>query len=187
MITIEVDDQQVRQALTRLVDSAENPTPVLRQIGELLVDSTKQRFATSTAPDGSRWAENSDVTLLHYLGSFRRKDGSSTSFRKNKKDGSLTQKGAARLGGKKPLIDGGELSRNISPKIEGSTLIVGSSMEYAAAQQFGMKKGYAGANKRGSPIPWGDIPARPFLGISDQDQRMILDEISDYLSRSFRP
>lgn len=60
-------------------------------------------------------------------------------------------------------------------------------MEYAAAQQFGMKKGYAGANKRGSPIPWGDIPARPFLGISDHDRGMILDEISDYLSQSFRP
>lgn len=186
MITIEVDDQKVRQALTRLADSAENPTPVLRQIGELLVDSTKQRFATSTAPDGSRWAENSDITILQYLSKYK------GSFRKKEKDTrgrGLTQKGARRLGAKKPLIgESGNLSRQISYKMEGvGTLLVGSSMEYAATQQFGMKQGYAGANKRGSPVPWGDIPARPFLGISNQDQRMILDEISDYLSRSLRP
>ena len=71
MITIEIDDRQVRQAFTRLVASAENPRPVLEQIGELLVDSTRQRFATSTAPDGSRWAENSDTAILQYLGKYK--------------------------------------------------------------------------------------------------------------------
>jgi Phage virion morphogenesis family. len=111
MITIEIDDQQIRQAFTRLVASAKNPRPVLEQIGELLVDSTKQRFATSTAPDGTRWAENSDVTLLRYLGQFK------GSYRK---DGGLTQKGAARLGSKKPLIgETGMLSSQIFSKVEG--------------------------------------------------------------------
>lgn len=180
MIKIEIDDKQVTQAITRLANAAGNPRPVLAKIGELLVDSTKRRFGTSTAPDGTRWAKNSDVTLLQYLGRYK------SSFRK---DGGLTQKGAARLGGKKPLIgETGSLSSQIFSKTEGSyTLLIGSTMEYAAAQQFGMKKGYAGANKRGSPIPWGDIPARPFLGISNDDRQNILDEISDYLSQSFRP
>lgn len=181
MITIEIDDQQVRQAFTRLVASAKSPRPVLEQIGELLIDSTKQRFATSTAPDGSRWAQNADITLLRYLGQFK------SSFRK--KDGGLTQKGASRLGAKKPLIgETGRLSGQIFSKVEGAgVLLVGSTREYAAAQQFGMKKGFAGTNKRGSPIPWGNIPARPFLGISPKDQSMILDQISDYLSQSSRP
>lgn len=180
MIKLEIDDQQVRQAFAHLIASAENPRPFLAQIGELLVDSTKQRFSTSTAPDGSRWPENSEITLLGYLNQYK------GSFRK--KDGGLTQKGAKRLGGKKPLIgETGSLATMIVYQVNGSGLIVGSPMEYAAAQQFGMKKGYAGATKRGSPIPWGDIPAREFLGISDQDRALILDLSSDFLGKSFRP
>lgn len=174
MITFEISDQKVRQALSSLAESAENPRPLLEQIGELVVDSTKQRFATSTAPDGSRWAENSEITLLGYINQYK---GS------RRKDGGLTQKGAKRLGGKKPLIgETGSLATMIVYQVNGSGLIVGSPMEYAAAHQFGMKKGYAGATKRGSPIPWGDIPAREFLGISDQDSQNILATISDYLA-----
>lgn len=174
MITFEMSDQEVRQALSSLAESAENPRPLLEQIGELVVDSTKQRFATSTAPDGSRWAENSEITLLGYINQYK---GS------RRKDGGLTQKGAKRLGGKKPLIgETGSLATMIVYQVNGSGLIVGSPMEYAAAHQFGMKKGYAGATKRGSPIPWGDIPAREFLGISDQDSQNILAKISDYLA-----
>lgn len=181
MITVEITDQETRQAFANLIAAAENPKQLMDQIGELLVDSTKQRFATSTAPDGSRWHENSEVTLLGYLDKYK------GSFRK--KDGGLTQKGARRLGGKKPLIgESGSLSTTIAYKIEGvGTLIVGSPMEYSAAQQFGMKKGYAGSTKKGSPIPWGDIPAREFLGLSDQDNVMIIELSSDFLGRSFQP
>lgn len=174
MITFEISDQKVQQALSSLAESAENPRLLLNQIGELLVDSTKQRFATSTSPDGSRWAENSEITLLGYINKYK---GS------RRKDGGLTQKGAKRLGGKKPLIgETGSLATMIVYQVNGLGLIVGSPMEYAAAHQFGMKKGYAGATKRGSPIPWGDIPAREFLGISDQDSQNILATISDYLA-----
>lgn len=181
MITVEITDQETRKAIANLIAAAENPKQLMAQLGELLVDSTKQRFSTSTAPDGSRWAENSDITLLGYLNKYK------GSFRK--KDGGLTQKGARRLGGKKPLIgESGSLSTTIAYKIEGvGTLIVGSPMEYAAAQQFGMEKGYAGSSKRGTPIPWGDIPARVFLGLSDQDTAMILELSSDFLDQSFRP
>lgn len=181
MITIEITDQETRKAFANLIAVAENPKQLMAQIGEFLMASTKQRFATSTAPDGSRWAENSEVTLLGYLDKYK------GSFRK--KGGGLTQKGAKRLGGKKPLIgESGSLSTTISYKIEGvGTLIIGSPMEYAAAQQFGMKKGYAGSTKKGTPIPWGDIPAREFLGLSDQDSVMILELSSDFLGQSFRP
>ena len=181
MITVEITDQETRKAFASLIASAENPRQLIAQIGELLVVSTKQRFATSTAPDGSRWAENSDITLLGYLKQYK------GSF--SKKGGGLTQKGAKRLGGKKPLIgESGALSTMIAYKIEGvGTLIVGSPMEYAGAQQFGMKKGYAGSTKRGAPIPWGDIPAREFLGLSGQDEVMILELSSDFLGQSFRP
>jgi len=58
---------------------------------------------------------------------------------------------------------------------------VGSVLEYAAVQQFGAKKGAFGRTRRGAPIPWGDIPPRPFLGLSDADRRSILDLIAEHL------
>jgi phage gpG-like protein len=58
---------------------------------------------------------------------------------------------------------------------------VGSSLEYAAVQQLGARRGQFGRTRRGAPIPWGDIPARPYLGISQADSSAILDIISQYL------
>lgn len=180
MIKVEVEDQQVTQALNRLANAAVNPRSVLDDIGELLIDSTKRRFATSTGPDGQRWAPNTPTTLMRYLGKYK------GAF--SKKTGRLNQSGVSRALTKRPLIgETGSLSGNIYKRMEGSfTLHVGSSMIYSAAQQFGMEKGYAGSTRRGSPIPWGDIPARPFLGISEQDRIGILDQITDYLNGSFR-
>ena len=47
--------------------------------------------------------------------------------------------------------------------------------------QFGMPKGYAGRTQRGAPIPWGDIPPRPFLGLSTSDAESVTAIIRDYL------
>lgn len=69
LITIEVDDAALLQGLKALRDRVENLRPALKEIGEDLAESTKRRFATSTAPDGSRWAENSDTTLLRLIAS----------------------------------------------------------------------------------------------------------------------
>lgn len=163
---IEIDDKTVLSALDRLRQAAVDPAPALREIGEKLVESTKQRFVSATAPDGSAWAENSRVTILRYLG---KKSGS---FKKN---GSLSKKGSAAVGSKKPLTG---ISRNLSQQIRyavsGGTLLVGSIMEYAQMQQFG-------GSKSKFPNLWGDIPARPFLGISDSDARMVDQTITEYL------
>ncbi|WP_409934431.1 phage virion morphogenesis protein [Tepidimonas sp.] len=42
--------------------------------------------------------------------------------------------------------------------------------------------GTFGATKRGGKIPWGDVPARPFMGISDDDRSAILDIIRKHLA-----
>lgn len=175
MVTIQFDDDEIRRSFARLVASAKNPRPVLEEIGELLIDSTKQRFGTSMAPDGMPWAKNSPTTILQYLGRYK------SSF--SKRDGRLTKKGDERASSKRPLIgETRDLSRQIIKRVEGShTLLVGSTVPYGAVQQFGAKKREFGK------APWGEIPARPFLGISDQDRSNILDTISDYLLRSARP
>lgn len=186
MISIELADNQVSQKLEKLIRSVENTRPVLELIGEMLVDSTKLRFATSTAPDGTRWAPNTQVTILRYLsnksGKFSKagkrvgdKDG--YFFKKGANKGRLASKGIDVVTGKRPLIGlSSDLGRQIYPNIDGNTLYIGSTMKYAAVQQFGATA------KQFGKAPWGDIPARPFLGLSDQDRANILDTISDYLT-----
>jgi len=80
-----------------------------------------------------------------------------------------------RKGRNQPLTDHGTLGEQIEPRLLGNdTLAVGSSTEYAAMQHFG------GA-KAEFPHLWGDIPARPFLGISDDDEDAVLNIIAAHL------
>jgi phage virion morphogenesis protein len=83
--------------------------------------------------------------------------------------------------GNKPLIGEGTLRDQIAYAEAGDTLTIFSTMEYAATQQFGAKQGAFGRTRRNAPIPWGDIPARPFLGVSLDDELMIEETIGDYL------
>jgi phage gpG-like protein len=166
MIEVKVDNKNVLAALERLSKATANPRPALLKIGERLVVSTKQRFETSTAPDGKKWQQNSDTTLrigLHGGNHF-------------KKNGSLKKSGASYLANKKPLIGKTHaLASNIDSSLDGNTLRIGSPMKYAAMQQFG------GLTSPRSMIPGSRIPARPFLGLSDSDEAMILKTVSDYL------
>jgi phage virion morphogenesis protein len=172
MITIAFDDRAVLDALRDLSARAVNLRPALKEIGEDLVASTKDRFNTSTGPDGQRWEPNSETTVLGYLAGVKGAYG--------KKNG-LTQKGMKALLGKKPLVRDGYLQDTLNYQVDGDTLLVGSPQKYAAVQQFGAKQGEFGQNRRGRPIPYGDIPARPFLGVSDADQRSILETLGHYL------
>jgi phage virion morphogenesis protein len=53
---------------------------------------------------------------------------------------------------------------------------------YAAVMQGGAAKGAFGATSRGTPIPWGAIPARPFLGLSETDRANIIATVDEWLS-----
>lgn len=192
---IDIDDQEVASAIKKAASELQDLRPMQRQIGELLVDSTRQRFATSTAPDGSRWLANARTTIERFLD------------RKSYygKTGKLNAKGAQAAVGKKPLIGHSRsLSTQIRYQVESGVLVIGSSMEYARVQQEGAKQGEFGrviatnlsrwrkfdekdfrrysGTKKGHPVPWGDIPARPFLGISNEDREAILDVIERRLS-----
>ncbi|HWO99899.1 MAG TPA: phage virion morphogenesis protein [Methylococcus sp.] len=57
----------MQAALNDLAERVKNIHPVLADIGEYLVESTKRRFASGTAPDGTPWAPNRPVTIDNYL------------------------------------------------------------------------------------------------------------------------
>jgi phage virion morphogenesis protein len=74
------------------------------------------------------------------------------------------------------LTEHGYLGGTIRPQLEdaGQSVAVGTDRVYGAMQQFG-------GTKAQWPHLWGDIPARPFLGISDEDRTNILEILRDYL------
>ena len=179
MIEIKINDSEVQTALRRLLAKAQDLTPVMQDIGECLLLSTKRRFADGKAPDGTPWAANKQSTILNYL----RQKGGDTSRRPGeksnnpyygKKDGLLNTRGIALVTAKRPLIgESRRLSTEINYKAGPRRVVLGSSLIQSAVQQFGAKKGAFGS-RGGRSIPWGDIPARPFLGLSEQDRVAVI-------------
>ena len=171
---IEVSSQAVAAMLIQAQDKFNDLSPVLQAIGDDIIERTKQRFASATAPDGTPWVPNTEATLINYI---RQRGGFSD------KTGKITKKGQQLAISKRPLQgESGDLAQQFNKLVvSGDTLLVGSTMEYAAMQQFG-------GTKAQFPNLWGDIPARPFLPIMadgslypDEESR-IVDTIRQYLS-----
>lgn len=169
MLTIDLTNDSALAGLQEVLRRAENLRPVLKEIGEDQVEAIKGRFVTATAPDGTPWAPNRPVTLERYAGIFGQGD--------RKKDGSLNKRGATRLANKKPLTgESGSLGKTINYRVGDTTVTLGSPEVYANVQHYG--------GKRSEPRLrhlWGDIPARPFMGVSDTEREHIVDLVRTYL------
>jgi phage virion morphogenesis protein len=152
------NNQPIVQALRGLQGQLVEMKPVYDAMGEQLVRSHKERFKTGSAPDGTAWAPKKAATIERY-----RRAG----------DGEYTQ----------PLIGP---SRRLGNEINYSSssigVEVGSNLEYAGTMQTGAAKGEFGNDARGRPIPWGFIPARVWLGLSDKDERDMLDIVEEHLA-----
>ncbi|MCX7258022.1 MAG: phage virion morphogenesis protein [Polaromonas sp.] len=170
--TIEVHDESLRNVLKALQARMGNLAPVLTALGDSITERTKQRFDTSTAPDGTPWTPNSAATLGMLSARLAGSKGNV------KKSGGLNARGNAKLANKKPLIDSGFLREQIVPVVSGQTLTVSATAKYAAIHQFG---GQAG---RGRKVT---IPARPFLPLQPngalypQERQLVLDALNDFL------
>ena len=153
-VTIKLNDRLVRKHLKRLDRRLGDLTPAFRDIGEHLLTTTRARFDSMTDPQGNLWRPLSQ--------SYR--------ARKSKNQNLILD------------LDG-YLRGTLNYRIEdgGKTLAIGSPMIYAGTMQFGAKKGQFGKTKRGVPIPWGDIPARPFLGLSADDRKEVVAILGDHL------
>ena len=151
-IQIELDDQQARAALRRLIHSGRDLSPVLRDIGEHLLNAARQRFNEERSPEDKPWAPLSPTTL-------KRK----------------------RLNQDKILIQDGHLQGTLNYRVGKDHIDIGSPRIHAGVQQFGAAKGAFGTARKGAPTPWGDIPARPFLGLSQEDRREIENSLLDFI------
>lgn len=70
-----------------------------------------------------------------------------------------------------PLVDTENLMNSITNYYDNSAAMVGTNEPYAAIHQFGGKAG------RGRKV---DIPARPFLVLTPQDEEDILEDVQAY-------
>ena len=157
MIRHKIDVSFAEAALAALSGRMTDMTPVMQSLGEYLVASTRQRFPTGKAPDGTPWAPKSATTLARYAKQGDRQDP-------------------------RPLYGPtGLLSQQVAHFPTATSVEWGSSLIYSAVMQFGAAKGAFGTMSNGSPIPWGNIPARPFLGLSPEDEAVILDDLAEWL------
>lgn len=158
MIQIEIDTSEVRGAIRRAIETLEDMTPIYTDIGEYLIEAHRQRFIKGVDPDGNPWAPKSAVTLERYR-----------------------RRGYGFLG--QPLIGPSKsLSRMILRFVSKDGVVIGSNMIYAAVMQEGAAKGAFGKTSRGAPIPFGNIPARRWLGLSSEDEAKIVKIVDLHLA-----
>lgn len=128
---------------------------MLGRIGEYLLGSTRERAAEQVSPAGVPWAALSPRYAKY----------------KEKK----------RPGVPKLKFDFHMLGDQLSQQVDGDTLLVGTSAPYGAIHQFGGRVTVHDA-ETGQAFQ-AEMPARPWLGISDKDQVAIAERVIALLQR----
>jgi phage virion morphogenesis protein len=173
-VSISDNDAQVQKLLGRIYRRSGDAIPAMKIIGQIVRTSVIRNFEKEGRPN--KWAPLSETTLK------RRKKGG----------GILRVKGMA-----------GGLMGSINVKASSRTVVIGTNKIYAATHQFGAKKGEFGrvpvARRLGKggrsgatvytkgwlmPVPWGDIPARPFLMVQDEDWTEMKEALTDYITET---
>lgn len=162
------DDQEVSARLADLVARLSDTGPFLGAVGDYLKDQAGENFKGEHDPDGTPWAALQPSTILR-----RTKKGQLPLSILNRNKGNTG------------------LAATINWELTGEDGVrVGSPKAYAAVHQFGAAQGQFGAwigkDKLGRDhfhhLPWGDIPARPFLGIGRDDEAELIHLAEVWLS-----
>lgn len=148
---------QAQAVLDELARRVTDKTPLMEDIGELMIESTRQNFIEGSSPEGIAWAPKAQSTIDAYAAR-----GETVSL--------------------KPLIGPSKtLSTTIFSQATPDSAFWGSNMIQSAVMQFGASKGQFGTASNGSSIPWGPIPARPFLGVGPDDETAIIAAVEEWL------
>lgn len=165
---VDLNTATVIARLEEIAGRVSDMRPALGAIGEILTESTKERFTTSTAPDGKRWAPNAPATVLSHLADIK--------GAYSKRNGKLTKRGATAAMGKKPLVDTGMLQDSIRYQLTDNSVEIGTD-RFAGEWEGGAAVFHWGSKD-------GKIPARPILGVSPQDEVQVLDVLDDFLRQA---
>jgi phage gpG-like protein len=151
--------RRIEDALRQLSETM-NPQmkrQLLDRIGKIYLDYTVENYEKHRSPQRKRWTKNKDSTL--------------------KKRRSIGSYGDGDVG-----FMTGDLYFSLKSEVRGDSVFVGTDIIYGRTFHFLIKKGAFGINSRGQSIPWGDIPARPFLGRNERADKKVLDMMNDFFS-----
>lgn len=147
--------QAIERRLAGLSRAFGDLEPLMAGIGLYLEGATIDRFDREQAPDGKAWAKS----------------------------------GRAREEGGKTLSDSGQLRGSITSDPSSNQVAVGTNKIYAGVHQFGATISAKSAPFLMFNLPGGlglrkvkevQIPARPFLGLSSEDETELLAMAEDY-------
>lgn len=173
-ITVTLQDRAVRRFLDELVRRGTRLAPVMQSIAAELLSTAQDRFAAERAPDGTPWAALQPATVLARLGGADKVYTKKSSWAKGR-----MRKGAAeKMGALKILQDRRQLYSSLTTAADDSAAMVGTNKIYAALHQFG------GADADTSNKGTLAVPARPYLGITPEDERAIGNLLSAYLAQA---
>ena len=160
IITARMDGEAARRAFFRLAMRMGDTTPIMGAIGTGLVEGTNDRARRAVDPDGQSWAP-----LMPAYAAIKRGPGI--------------------------LRASGELMDSITRRAGPTSVEVGTNRIYGGVHQHGATIKPVTAKRLVFRLAGGmvaaasvTIPARPFLGISAEDERMILDTLEDALDRA---
>ncbi len=156
MIEIKVDVADLQRRMDHMLDWLAHREPLMRAIAAEMRDAVEENFAQQGRPA--------------WLGI--------------KRDGMILQKS-------------GRLASSIVMVSDNDSATVGTNVEYAAIHQFGGKTkphvilprnkkalAFNGRVVKKVNHPGSDIPARPFLALTEGDEEKIVTTVSEYLFKS---
>lgn len=164
-VTLRLEDAAPRAALAETEAGARDLTPLMEQIGTVLVNGAVERISqTNVAPDGTPWPKS----LRAQLGGQADQAAAGVDGGGNGGSG----------GGGLTLHDSGGLMRSITEEPAPSQVEIGSNMPYAGVHQTGARivpknakaLSFTLANGEAATVGSVTIPARPYLGISDDER-----------------
>jgi phage virion morphogenesis protein len=153
----------VKKILSNAALSGADCAKLLGGIGVEMEAQTQERFDTQKSPDGESWKALAQKTMNYY--------GS---------------KGL--LGARSILVGEGMLRNSITSEVKGGgwSVLTGATMEYAAVHQFGAEIKPKSAKALFVPgygmLQKVTIPARPYLGVSADDAKVIENTVAVFLA-----
>lgn len=155
-VQIDLDAAQAAGELAEgLAGRLDDASRLMKVIGQHMVVTTDERFVDEEAPSGDDWAELSPATVAK---------------KKKNKDRILQEQGRPE-----------GLRANIAYQVTQNSVRIGANKPYAGVMQFGAEEGAFGETSAGQPIPFGDIPARPYVGASGEDREVIREMIRNFV------
>ena len=165
-LELKIDERELKKLVERarqVLGRRPSFRPLLTAIGQEMVTSTQRRFETGTAPDGSRWVRSL----------------------------------AALREGRQTLIKTARLRDSNTYNVTSTDVEVGTNVEYAGVHQDGAQtRPHTIAARRARALaipgigyrrkvnhPGSTIPARPFLGVSRQDETIIHNLTEDWMRK----